>query len=113
MCSLASTFIDNIISLLRFFCLLVRLIFFLFPEKLNNTELLVSAHEKLGEVLRILRGILQKYCPIQSSELLLSASGLIQNIRNYNYEDSDLSLENNSQVIYDAIDQLALAFSSR
>ncbi|XP_022646905.1 rho GTPase-activating protein 45-like isoform X5 [Varroa destructor] len=82
-------------------------------ERLNNTELLVSAHERLGEVLRILREILQKYSPIQSSVLLLSASNLIQNVKNYNYEESDSAIENNSQMIYDAIDQLALAFSSR
>lgn len=84
-----------------------------FLERLNNTELLVSAHERLGEVLRILREILQKYSPIQSSVLLLSASNLIQNVKNYNYEESDSAIENNSQMIYDAIDQLALAFSSR
>ncbi|OQR76191.1 minor histocompatibility protein HA-1-like, partial [Tropilaelaps mercedesae] len=90
----------------------LRNVFFAEREQLNNTELLVSAHEKLGDVLRILRGILQKYPPIQSSELLLSASALIQNVKNYNYEESDPSVENNSQIIYDAIDQLALAFSS-
>ena len=84
-----------------------------FADKLNNTELLVASHEKLGEVLKILRGILQKYHPIQSSELLQNASSLIQNVRNYNYEESDPNVENNSQVIYDSIDQLALSFSSR
>ncbi|XP_064476776.1 rho GTPase-activating protein 45-like isoform X2 [Ornithodoros turicata] len=70
----------------------------------------VAAHERLGEVLRILRSILEKYPPIQSTELLMAAGTLIQHVKGHSYgsEEKSESLE-----FFEAIDQLALAFSSR
>ncbi|GBM02521.1 hypothetical protein AVEN_149764-1, partial [Araneus ventricosus] len=41
----------------------------------------VAAHERLGEVLRILRSMLEKYPPIQSTELLMTAGNLIQEVK--------------------------------
>ena len=43
----------------------------------RRESLKVSAHEKLGEVLRILRTILKNYSPILHSELMSAASQLI------------------------------------
>jgi hypothetical protein len=40
-----------------------------------------AAHDKLGEVLRILRSILEKYPPLQSSELIMAAAALIQQVK--------------------------------
>lgn len=41
----------------------------------------VQAHERLGEVLRILRQILEKYPVIQSTELLMAAGNMIQRVK--------------------------------
>ncbi|CAG0884330.1 unnamed protein product [Cyprideis torosa] len=67
------------------------------------------AHEKLGEVLRILRNILEKYPPLQSTELLMAAGALIQQVKGFSYEDVDA----NPAEFFEAIDLLALSFSSR
>ncbi|GFU31535.1 rho GTPase-activating protein 45 [Nephila pilipes] len=79
------------------------------PERDKTETMRVAAHERLGEVLRILRSILEKYPPIQSTELLMTAGTLIQQVKGYNYEDEKSDPSN----FFDAIDQLALAFSSR
>ncbi|GIX91290.1 rho GTPase-activating protein 45 [Caerostris darwini] len=79
------------------------------PERDKTETMRVAAHERLGEVLRILRSILEKYPPIQSTELLMTAGTLIQQVKGYNYEDDKSDPSN----FFDAIDQLALAFSSR
>ncbi|KFM57696.1 hypothetical protein X975_09909, partial [Stegodyphus mimosarum] len=78
------------------------------PERDKTETMRVAAHERLGEVLRILRSILEKYPPIQSTELLMTAGTLIQQVKGYNYEDEKSDPSN----FFDAIDQLALAFSS-
>ena len=41
----------------------------------------VAIHERLGEVLRILRSVLEKYPALQSTELLVSAGTLIQQVK--------------------------------
>ncbi|XP_066995467.1 rho GTPase-activating protein 45 isoform X2 [Anabrus simplex] len=69
----------------------------------------VAAHERLGDVLRILRNVLEKYPALQSSELLVTAGTLIQHIKGYNQEPD----EGDHKEIFELIDQLALAFSSR
>ncbi|XP_042903775.1 rho GTPase-activating protein 45 isoform X2 [Parasteatoda tepidariorum] len=79
------------------------------PERDKTETMRVTSHERLGEVLRILRSILEKYPPIQSTELLMTAGTLIQQVKGYNYEDEKSDPSN----FFDAIDQLALAFSSR
>nr|XP_053655083.1 uncharacterized protein LOC128704085 [Cherax quadricarinatus] len=50
------------------------------PERDKNETLRVAAHERLGEVLRILRSILERYSPIQHNELLAAASHLISHV---------------------------------
>ncbi|XP_071536565.1 rho GTPase-activating protein 45-like isoform X3 [Panulirus ornatus] len=79
------------------------------PERDKNETLRVAAHERLGEVLRILRSILEKYSPIQHNELLAAASHLISHVNGYSYEDDQADPTS----FLEAIDQLALAFSSR
>ena len=37
----------------------------------------MAAHERLGEVLRILRTVLERYAPLQSTELFMAAGALI------------------------------------
>ncbi|KAK7791491.1 hypothetical protein R5R35_008846 [Gryllus longicercus] len=76
-------------------------------EKLEPRR--VVAHERLGEVLRILRSVLEKYPALQSPELLLSASTLIQHLKAYRFDDS----KGDHKQFFELIDQLALAFSSR
>ena len=41
----------------------------------------VVAHERLGEVLRILRTILERYPALQSTELLVAAGSLINQVK--------------------------------
>ncbi|XP_042242291.1 rho GTPase-activating protein 45-like isoform X2 [Homarus americanus] len=79
------------------------------PERDKNETLRVAAHERLGEVLRILRSILEKYSPIQHNELLAAASHLISHVNGFSYEDEQAD----PTAFLEAIDQLALAFSSR
>ncbi|GAB6028941.1 Rho GTPase-activating protein 45 [Cleaved into: Minor histocompatibility antigen HA-1 [Chamberlinius hualienensis] len=82
------------------------------PERDKKREAVrVSAHERLGEVLRILRTILERYPPLRSTELLTAAGLLIQQVKSYNYEDA--KNENSPVEVFETIDQLALAFSSR
>ncbi|XP_069156107.1 rho GTPase-activating protein 45 isoform X3 [Procambarus clarkii] len=79
------------------------------PERDKTETLRVGAHERLGEVLRILRAILEKYSPIQHNELLAAASHLISHVNGFSYEDEQAD----PTAFLEAIDQLALAFSSR
>ena len=41
----------------------------------------MAAHERLGEVLRILRTVLERYAPLQSTELFMAAGALIQQVK--------------------------------
>ena len=43
----------------------------------------VAAHERLGEVLRILRIILEHYSALQSTELLVAAGSLIHQVKGF------------------------------
>ncbi|XP_046545544.1 rho GTPase-activating protein 45-like isoform X2 [Haliotis rubra] len=70
----------------------------------------VLAHERLGEVICILKNVLNRYPALHSTDLFSSAGTLIGKIKGHNYEsgrDPDVI-----QGFCDAIDQLALAFSS-
>ncbi|XP_048256286.1 rho GTPase-activating protein 29-like isoform X3 [Haliotis rufescens] len=70
----------------------------------------VLAHERLGEVICILKNVLNRYPALHSTDLFSSAGTLIGKIKSHNYEstrDPDVI-----QGFCDAIDQLALAFSS-
>jgi hypothetical protein len=55
-----------------------------------------------------MRQILEKYPKIQSTELLMSAGNLIQQVKSFNYEErADPTL------FIESVDQLTLAFSTR
>lgn len=47
----------------------------------TGEDVRVSAHEKLGEVLYILKAVLQKYPPLHNTEVLTSAAVLITKIK--------------------------------
>jgi hypothetical protein len=47
----------------------------------KSDTLHVAFHERLGEVLRILRSVLERYPALQSSELLVTAGTLIQQVK--------------------------------
>ncbi|KAK3731062.1 hypothetical protein QZH41_019222, partial [Actinostola sp. cb2023] len=68
----------------------------------------VKAHERLGEVLSILKGVLNQYQPLHSTDILAAAGTLINKVKSHNYEESDQAPEE----FCESIDQLALAFSS-
>ena len=69
----------------------------------------VKAHERLGEVLSILKGVLNKYPPLHSTDILASAGTLINKVKSHKYDDTGEAPDE----FYESIDQLALAFSSR
>ncbi|XP_067137055.1 rho GTPase-activating protein 45-like isoform X2 [Centruroides vittatus] len=85
----------------------LKKIFQIDKERQETTR--VAAHERLGDVLRILRSILEKYTALQSTELLVAAGNLIQQVKGYNYEDE----EADPTEFFESINQLALALSSR
>ena len=69
----------------------------------------MKAHENLGEVLKALKTVLNRYQPLHSTDILASAETMINEVRFHNYEDT-------SKAPYEfdkSIDALALAFSSR
>ncbi|KXJ09234.1 Minor histocompatibility protein HA-1, partial [Exaiptasia diaphana] len=68
----------------------------------------VKAHERLGEVLSILKGVLNQYEPLHSTDILAAAGTLINKVKSHNYDESDQPPEE----FCESIDQLALAFSS-
>jgi hypothetical protein len=41
----------------------------------------VAVHERLGEVLRILRSVLERYPALHSNELLVTTGTLIQHVK--------------------------------
>lgn len=68
----------------------------------------IKAHQRLGEVLSVLKGVLNKYQPLHSTDILASAGTLINKVKSHNYEDTTKAPDE----FYESIDQLALAFSS-
>ena len=69
----------------------------------------IKAHQRLGEVLSVLKGVLNKYQPLNSTDILASAGTLISKVKSHSYEDTTKAPDE----FYESIDQLALAFSSR
>ncbi|EDO48213.1 predicted protein, partial [Nematostella vectensis] len=65
-------------------------------------------HERLGEVLSILKGVLNKYTPLHSTDILAAAGTLISKVKSHNYDESSDAPDE----FCESIDQLALAFSS-
>lgn len=69
----------------------------------------VASHERLGEVLKILRQMLEKYPFLQSEELVRSAGNLIDQVKYFDYEAEHVD----PKEFHEALDSLALAVSSR
>ncbi|XP_061175377.1 uncharacterized protein LOC133184348 isoform X2 [Saccostrea echinata] len=76
----------------------------------SGEDLRVMSHSRLGEVLAILKNILNKYPALQSTELFSSSAALISKIKTHDYSESPASIAEHN--FCEAIDQLALAFSS-
>lgn len=80
-----------------------------FPDNPDGDPPEVKAHKRLGEVLSVLKGVLNKYQPLHSTDILASAGTLISKVKSHNYQDTSKAPDE----FYESIDQLALAFSSR
>ncbi|XP_065576671.1 rho GTPase-activating protein 45-like [Artemia franciscana] len=76
-------------------------------EKLENIR--IEAHEKLADVLKVLRFILEKYPALQSTDLLVSAGTLIHFVKSYNFDNECAEFRE----FYETVDQLSQAFSAR
>ncbi|XP_022109917.1 rho GTPase-activating protein 45-like isoform X2 [Acanthaster planci] len=86
---------------------LSRLKFIFNPEVERTESLRVLAHDKLRDVLNILRNLLDKYSALRSTDIHTAAVLLITQIKNLKDETEEERVK-----LFDAIDQLALAFSS-
>eukprot|EP00794_Sanderia_malayensis_P007744 gene7744-8585_t len=73
----------------------------------NPNEVKAQAHQQLGSVLSILKGVLEGYPAISSNEVLMSAGIVIKKIKDHGY-----SSIGEPQGLFEATDQLALTFSS-
>ncbi|XP_052066324.1 rho GTPase-activating protein 29-like isoform X2 [Mytilus californianus] len=81
-----------------------------FEDHDSTDDLRVTIHERLGEVLSILKNLLHQYPALQSTELFAASGSLITKVKSYNQGGSNPDVKDTS--LYEAIDQLALAFSS-
>ena len=79
-------------------------------EDHESVDLRVTIHERLGEVLSILKNILHRYPVLQSTELFAASGSLIAKVKSFNH--GDLNPPGAETSLFEAIDQLALAFSS-
>ena len=75
----------------------------------NAEDCKARANCRLSDVLTILKGVLAKYPPLHSPDILTAAGNIIDKIRDHNYSAN----EHGPVDFYAAIDQLALSFSSR
>ncbi|XP_069128761.1 rho GTPase-activating protein 45-like [Argopecten irradians] len=77
----------------------------------SGDELRHRTHEQLGEVLYTLKNILQTYPVLQSTELFAASGALISKVKSFDYVGTSTS---SAEIHFsEAIDQLALVFSSR
>ena len=83
------------------------------PDQLDSlVTLKIVGHEKLGEVLRILRHMLEKYPALQSNDLVAAAGLLIRKVKDFDYNAERPKLVDPKE-FFESLDGLALAFSSR
>ena len=85
-------------------------------ENETSEAIRVTSHERLSDVLKILRHILEKYPAIQSHDLVAAASLLIKTVKAMNKpreNEIDDIHQQDPKDFYEALDGLALAFSSR
>lgn len=66
-----------------------------------------AAYERLAEISKIMRVILEKYSLLESKELLLNASQLVKAVKTYDYDN--YSIELHSQLV-DNINSLYKSF---
>jgi hypothetical protein len=71
----------------------------------------VTSHERLSDVLKILRHMLEKYPALQSNDLVAAAGLLIKKVKEFDYDECQRSDDNKD--FFESLDGLALAFSSR
>ena len=85
------------------------------PEQLESPDTLkVVSHERLSEVLRILRHMLEKYPALQSNDLVAAAGRLIKKVKEFDYEPPQQQRSSaDPKEFFESLDGLALAFSSR
>ena len=92
------------------------------PDQVDSAETLkVVSHERLSEVLRILRHMLEKYPALQSNDLVAAAGRLIKKVKEFDYDQHDQPPSPQQQQrssadpkeFFESLDGLALAFSSR
>ena len=95
------------------------------PDQVDSAETLkVVSHERLSEVLRILRHMLEKYPALQSNDLVAAAGRLIKKVKEFDYDQHDQPPPPQQQQqqqrssadpkeFFESLDGLALAFSSR
>ncbi|CAK8685604.1 unnamed protein product [Clavelina lepadiformis] len=69
----------------------------------------VLAHERLGELLQVLKILVDKYSDLNSTEILPAAGFLIKHVKDFNYENDNSSV---SPEIFRAINNLAMVFSN-
>ena len=90
------------------------------PDQVDSAETLkVVSHERLSEVLRILRHMLEKYPALQSNDLVAAAGRLIKKVKEFDYDHHDQQPQQQQRSsadpkeFFESLDGLALAFSSR
>lgn len=71
----------------------------------------VTSHERLSDVLKILRHMLEKYPALQSNDLVAAAGLLIKKVKEFDYEEGQRPSDHKD--FFESLDGLALAFSSR
>ena len=79
------------------------------PDSDSSETVRVACHERLSEVLKILRTMLEKYPLLQTNDLVQSASYLIRQVKDFSHEEEDVD----EKEFHHALDTLALAFSNR
>lgn len=72
----------------------------------------VTSHERLSDVLKILRHMLEKYPALQSNDLVAAAGLLIKKVKEFDYEEFQ-GRPGEHKDFFESLDGLALAFSSR
>ena len=80
----------------------------LLAEHGNSEDIQRLAHNKLGEVVSILKGVILRYPTLNPTEILNSAGIIIRKVKEHNYNSFD-----EPEGFFETTDQLALAFSNR
>ncbi|XP_076307112.1 rho GTPase-activating protein 45-like isoform X3 [Tachypleus tridentatus] len=79
------------------------------PDRDKQETTRAVASERLGEVLQIIRVILEKYPFLKSTELFMSVSTIIKHVREYDYENE----KSDPSTFLDIIEQFSQVFCNR